>query len=348
MDWNQISGNVGEPDFNNLLAVLRHEVPSRPTLFEFFLNDPLYDRIADPELKNPHTDLEKARQVISAFRNAGYDYAEMSLPGFNFPTKDFIKKSTISLNQGALIHDRESFAAYPWPDPEKTNFKFLDELVPLMPQGMKLLVPSPNGVLENATAIVGYEDLCYLILDQEKLAYDVFEAIGSRIVRFFEIASAHPLVGAGIANDDWGFKTQTQFSPRDMRKFVFPWYKKIVEIVHAAGKPVILHSCGHFQRIITDIIDDMQFDGRHSYEDIIMPAEEVYEKYHERLAILGGIDMDFICRSSPQEVYRRSKAMLERSATRGSFALGTGNSVPEYVPQENYFAMIWAALEYRQ
>ena len=257
MDWNQISGNVGEPDFNNLLAVLRHEVPSRPTLFEFFLNDPLYDRIADPELKNPHTDLEKARQVISAFRNAGYDYAEMSLPGFNFPTKEFIKKSTISLNQGALIHDRESFDAYPWPDPEKTNFKFLDELVPLMPQGMKLLVPSPNGVLENATAIVGYEDLCYLILDQEKLAYDVFEAIGSRIVRFFEIASAHPLVGAGIANDDWGFKTQTQFSPRDMRKFVFPWYKKIVEIVHAAGKPVILHSCGHFQRIITDIIDDM-------------------------------------------------------------------------------------------
>jgi uroporphyrinogen decarboxylase len=213
---------------------------------------------------------------------------------------------------------------------------------------MKLLVPSPNGVLENATAIVGYEALCYLILDQEKLAYEIFEAIGTRLVRFFEIVAANPVVGACIANDDWGFKTQTQFSPRDMRKFVFPWYKKIVEIVHAAGKPVILHSCGHFQRIIADIIEDIQFDGRHSYEDTIMPVEEAYEKYHSRLAILGGIDMDFICRSSPQQVYQRSKAMLERTASRGSFALGTGNSVPEYVPEDNYFAMIWAALECRQ
>ena len=347
MDWNQISGNVAEPDFNNLLAVLRHEVPSRPTLFEFFLNDRLYERIADPALKNPHSDLEKAQQIISAFRNAGYDYAEINVPGFLFPTKDFIKKSTISLNQGALIHDQESFAAYPWPDPEKADYKFLDALALALPQGMKLLVPSPNGVLENATAIVGYEALCYMILDQEKLAYEVFEAIGTRIVRFFEICAVHPLVGACIANDDWGFKTQTQFSPSDMRKFVFPWYKKIVEIVHAAGKPVILHSCGHFQRIITDIIEDIKFDGRHSYEDNIMPVEEAYEKYHDRLAILGGIDMDFICRSSPQEVYLRSKSMLERSVSRGSFALGTGNSVPEYVPDDNYFAMIWAALEHR-
>ena len=35
--------------------------------------------------------------------------------------------------------------------------------------------------------------------------------------------------------------------------------------------------------------------------------------------------------------------MLERAARHGAYALGTGNSVPEYVPQENYFAMIAAA-----
>ena len=39
--------------------------------------------------------------------------------------------------------------------------------------------------------------------------------------------------------------------------------------------------------------------------------------------------------------------MLERTAGRGGYALGTGNSVPDYVPDENYFAMIRAALEVR-
>jgi uroporphyrinogen decarboxylase len=35
--------------------------------------------------------------------------------------------------------------------------------------------------------------------------------------------------------------------------------------------------------------------------------------------------------------------MLERASERGGFALGTGNSVPEYVPDENFFALIRAA-----
>jgi uroporphyrinogen decarboxylase len=59
------------------------------------------------------------------------------------------------------------------------------------------------------------------------------------------------------------------------------------------------------------------------------------------------MDVDFVCRSSPDAVYERSKAMLKLTATRGGYALGTGNSVPEYVPQENYFAMLAAAWEYR-
>jgi uroporphyrinogen decarboxylase len=35
--------------------------------------------------------------------------------------------------------------------------------------------------------------------------------------------------------------------------------------------------------------------------------------------------------------------MLERASGRGGYGLGTGNSVPEYIPREAYFAMISAA-----
>jgi uroporphyrinogen decarboxylase len=131
-----------------------------------------------------------------------------------------------------------------------------------------------------------------------------------------------------------------------MRGYVFPWHKRIVDAVHAAGKPVILHSCGHFERILDDM-SAIGFDGRHSYEDVILPVEEAYERHRDRFAILGGIDLDFVCRSTPEEVHARSRAMLERAAARGGYALGTGNSVPDYVPDENYFAMIRAALEMR-
>jgi len=69
-------------------------------------------------------------------------------------------------------------------------------------------------------------------------------------------------------------------------------------------------------------------------------VEDAYERWGGRIAILGGIDVDFVCRSTPEQIRERSRAMLKRAQKRGGYALGTGNSVPEYVPDENYLAMI--------
>jgi uroporphyrinogen decarboxylase len=120
-----------------------------------------------------------------------------------------------------------------------------------------------------------------------------------------------------------------------------------VEAIHAAGKPAILHSCGEAREIMEDIITVMRYDGKHSYEDVIMPVEDAYDRWGGRIAILGGIDVDFIMRSSGDEIFNRSRAMLEKTAARGGYALGTGNSVPEYIDDEKYFAMISAATEKR-
>ena len=88
-----------------------------------------------------------------------------------------------------------------------------------------------------------------------------------------------------------------------------------------------------------DVIDDMKYDAKHSFEDIIEPVEQAYEKYGDRIAILGGIDLDFVCKSTPEQIQKRCKGMLERTGQKGGYALGTGNSVPEYVPEENFFAL---------
>ena len=237
-----------------------------------------------------------------------------------------------------MIADWPTFEAYPWPDPGTTDTAIFDALARTLPAGMKLIANGPGGVLENVIEILGFEPLCLLLADEPGLVESVFAAVGQRLVRFYEIVAQHPVVGACIDNDDWGFKTQTMLSPRQMRQYVFPWHKRIVEVIHRAGKPVILHSCGHFERILDDMAD-IGIDARHSYEDTILPVEEAYERYHDRFAIIGGIDVDFVCRSSPEAVYARARAMLERTAGRGGYALGTGNSVPDYVPDENYFAM---------
>ena len=341
-DWSSVPRAAQPPDFSNLLAVLERTTPSRPTLFEFFLNGPLYARLAGPVGDGVSDELASRVATIHGFRNAGYDYATIGIGGFTFESGEVRREATYSINEGGVITDRASFDAYEWPDPGAADYEELDRLAECVPEGMKLVVGGPCGVLENAIRVVGFETLCLLSVDDPTLVSDVFEAIGSRLVAYYERVVEYDTVGAIIGNDDWGFKSQTLLSTEDLRRLVFPWHKRLVAAAHAAGKPAILHSCGYLADVMDDVIDDMKYDGKHSYEDTIQPVEAAYDQYHERIAILGGIDVDFICRSSPEEVYARSAAVLERSAAAGSYGLGTGNSVPEYVPDEGYFAMIRA------
>ena len=341
MDWNEIPERKEPPDFDHLLAVLRRQVPARPTLFEFYFNERIYSRVVPgPAPANPD---EWMRRFILTFHRLGYDFATILLPGFQFSDPDIREtKETFSLNEGAVIRNRKEFDAFNWPDPGHADYDILNRLADDLPKGMKLIPYTPDGILENAVRLMGFDNLCFNLHDDPQLVEDVFEQVGSRLVQYYKNVVPFEVVGGCLANDDWGFISNTLISTDDLRRLIFPWYERIVDICHAAGKPVILHSCGYFENIIEDIIEGMRFDGRHSYEDNIMPVEEAYEKYHDRIAIIGGIDVNFICESTPAEVYARSKAMLERASGRGGFALGTGNSVPAYMPDANFFALLRA------
>jgi uroporphyrinogen decarboxylase len=251
----------------------------------------------------------------------------------------------VSLNEGALITDRAGFEAYAWPDPDTADYDQLDAAEP--PEGMKYIVWGPGGVLENMIGIVGFDRLCLMTVDDPDLLEDVSAAVGERLARYYELSARSHNVGALMVNDDWGFKTQTMLDPPNMRKYVIAWHAEIVRRIHATGKPAILHSCGNLEAVMDDIIDVCGYDAKHSWEDAIVSVEDAYEQYGERIAIMGGIDVDFLCRQEPALIYLRSRSMLERSGGRGGYALGSGNSLPDYVPTENALAMRRAALDMR-
>jgi uroporphyrinogen decarboxylase len=335
-----------KPDFDQFLRVLERKVPDRPTMFEFFLNDALYGRLAGDLPVNGEDSTVRALRIARAYARAGYDYVTIHTSSIEFPTstpeKGHLK--SVSMNTFAKIHEREDLASYAWPDPDAFGTPNLDAVGPKLPEGMRIVAFGPGGVLENVTYIMGYENLCLQLADDPALVAEVADGVGSRLLRYYELAAAHPAVGACIVNDDWGFNTQTLISISDLRKYITPWHKKMVKAIHAAGKPAILHSCGQLEGVMDDIIDDMGFDAKHSYEDSILPVEQAYDRYGSRIAILGGIDVDFICRSTPDAVFDRARRLLEKTGCKG-YALGSGNSIPYYVPDECWAAMVCAALE---
>lgn len=330
------------PDFDrNLGALLRGSAPERTVLFEFYHNVPLMRFVAGDRPGEP----EFVREV-RAWAALGYDHANLGpRNGFGFRAGDKHRDKTISLNEGAVIADRPGFERYAWPEPAAMDWSYLDTAAAALAPGQVLMASGPGGVLENVISLVGFEHLCELVADDPDLVQDTFDAVGSRLVDYYRIVASHPGVGLLMSNDDWGFKTQTMLSPRQMRRFVFPWHERIVACAHQAGKPAVLHSCGNLAAVMDDVIDGMGYDGKHSYEDAICRVEEAFARWGSRIAILGGIDVDYLCRTHPEQVKARAAALIANSARR--WAVGTGNSVPEWIPREAFLALVEAAVDGR-
>lgn len=118
----------------------------------------------------------------------------------------------------------------------------------------------------------------------------------------------------------------------------------MADIAHAAGRPFILHSCGNLKMVYEDIIM-CGIDAKHSFEDNILPVSEFKKKYGTRITPLGGLDVDFICRNSKEDIRKYTIKCIEDCFYDGHWALGTGNSLPDFMPVENYITVLETGLE---
>ena len=209
------------------------------------------------------------------------------------------------------------------------------------------IIGQTGGIFESAQTLMGFTGLCYALKDNPALVERVVERLGELYVAIYEGMASIDEVGAIVISDDMGYKTQTMISAAHLRRLILPQHKKLAEIAHRHGKPVILHSCGNLAEIMEDLIEGVGIDAKHSYEDQILPVEKAYQKYHERIAILGGFDLDKLCRSSAEEVKAYTRKLVEELGSQGGYAVGSGNSIAAYVPLRNYLAMILTAWDMR-
>ena len=112
------------------------------------------------------------------------------------------------------------------------------------------------------------------------------------------------------------------------------------QMAHQAGRLYLLHSCGQTAAIMDDLIDDVGIDAKHSFEDAIVPIGEFQRRWGDRIGVMGGVDVDKLTRLAPDDLRRHVRGIIDECAPRGRFVIGSGNSVPDYVPVENYLTMV--------
>jgi uroporphyrinogen decarboxylase len=342
------------PDYTNIVKAAKNITPDRMPLYEHAISGTIMEKILNKKfnelsLGNLTERKEYFRNYTAFFEAMGYDTVSFEcgiapiLPG----------GGALTSHEPGSIKNREDFNKYSWDsvkniffDKYSKDFELLGEV---MPDGMKAIGGPGYGIFECVQEIVSYTELCYISADDPELYGDLFKKMGDLFFSIWQefLKKYGHIFCVCRFGDDLGFKSSTLIPAQDIKDHVIPQYKRIIALVHSYNKPFLLHSCGKIFDVMDDLISIAKIDAKHSNEDQIALFSEWVNRYGDRIGNFGGIDTDHLCRKSEQEIKAIVKEVVGYSIGHGGFALGSGNSIPDYVPTQGYMAMIEAAREIR-
>jgi len=344
-----------QPDYRHTVAAVRNQRPARLPFYEHHIDEAvIMAAVLKADMTRP-TNAEPAAwrahfdKVCRFWRMAGYDTVS-----FEGGICDILPDHGAILGgRPGPIQNRSDFERYPWADIPRIFWEVytpkMEALAAVMPPGMKALGGCGYGVFEISEDLVGYQQLCLLYYDDPELFADLYQRIGDLMVELWaELLRRYgDLFAICRMGDDLGFKTTTLLPPELILQHVVPQHRRLVELSHAAGKPFLLHSCGNIFNIMEELLAT-GIDAKHSNEDQIAPFSRWIELYADRIGLLGGFDVNTLCLEKPQTVfdYVYQKGREFRQHAHG-YALGSGNSIPDYVPVDSYLAMLEAGRKIR-
>jgi len=349
-------------DFERLKATLSHQEPDYVPIFEMGI---------EPEIKKQFMGqtLVGHEDEIAFYRRAGYDAYPVSLSVLNYKAADDPKDlgqattmqiTTQSMQKATLeayterhwaemhkgiISTREEFASYSWPEPDDLDFSVLDEVGALLPDDMKIAVVI-GKIFTGVWFMLGMETFMLDYIDDPEFIDMMYGKIVPLQQRAMQVAMEHPSVGMSFHPDDLSGKNGPLVHPDHYRKYAFPCYQTMCDMAKAADKPFIYHTDGDISMVIEDLID-MGITGWHPVEAQAHDINKVKAEYGDRISLLGNIDLQYtLTKGTPQEVEEEVCNRIRDLAPGGGYCVSSGNSVPEYVPIDNYAAMLEATFRY--
>jgi len=347
-----------KPDFKSFREVLEgRKRAERVHFVEILMDEEIKKYITEKLLGekwisySPERREDYWRQDINFWYKMGYDYIRVSGGGvvsLDWPTKLREIKDTASLSRGRRgwseegkgpIASWQDFEKYPWPKAEEIDYSSYEFTSQNLPEGMKMLVCPSSGVFEVASgSLLGLENMSYLLADNPELVEATFKKVGEAIYAFCQNVISLNNVEGIFQGDDLGFKTSTIISPALLRKMVLPWHKKFAAFAHQRNKMYWFHCCGNVLPLMNDFIKEIKIDAFHSFDDNIISVTEFKRRYKE-IAVLGGVDVDKLCRLKEDDLRKYVREILKECMPE-RYALGSGNSIANYIPVENYLIML--------
>jgi uroporphyrinogen decarboxylase len=192
---------------------------------------------------------------------------------------------------------------------------------------------------------VGLVDFMVMSLEQRDLVEEMFDASADYYGQLVA-AAVREGIDLFLFADDYAWKKGTFLKPRLMKEMWFPRAERIIAPARDAGIPVVFHSDGKIDDTVEWLIE-IGIEGITPMDPYSVDYRSYKKRFGNRLCLFGNIDVEFpLTRGAPADVERDVIAHAEVLMPGGRWVCGSSHSTPNFVPHENFAAMINAIHRY--
>ncbi len=198
-----------------------------------------------------------------------------------------------------------------------------------------------GGILTMPSSGDDYMNFCYWIMDEpeevDAHCEKMYQSFTQKAPQMIEAGLDAIYVAADIADNRTTFLNREQ-----LERWYLPYVKKCAQFLHEHGIPMILHTDGNVNSILTDLVE-CGIDGLQAIDPISgMDIANVLDTFNGEVTACGNLDCGLMLQGTPEQVYESAKEILLSCKNKRGLVFGNSNAVVIETPMENYLAMIKA------
>ncbi len=336
------------PDIHNFIRTLKREPSTVVPLAELGIHPIVKARFIGRPLLTLADEVE-------FWHRAGYDYVKLQ-PAADFNPGKIGEGDNLTHNPDGtvfrkwasegkgVIQTEADLETYRFPSPYDFDYSRFEKVGNHLPEGLGV-IGQYGDIFTMTWEMMGFEGFSLALYEQPDIVDKLNLTLGNLVLSMFRYFAQSDAVDILWYSDDIAYSDGLMVSPAVLRKYLFPWLKKIGDLARDAGKPLIYHTDGVLYSVMDEIIS-CGVTALHPIEPKAMELGEVKKRYGHRISLIGGVDVDLLARGTVEEVRNRVKECIRIAAYDGGYCVGSGNSIPEYVNYNNYIALLSAAREF--
>jgi hypothetical protein len=193
-----------------------------------------------------------------------------------------------------------------------------------------------NGIFWQLREWVGMENLCMMMIDDPELVHDMADFWTEFVSKTMEPIIENVAVDSVTINEDMAFKAHSMISPKMVREFQMPAYKRWVSELRDSGCPIVyMDSDGYVGELIPLWIESgINAEGPNEVaaENDLVEYRRLYGK---KMAYNGGVDKRAIAKGG-EVIKTELERVVPPLLKDGGYIPGCDHGVPPDISWPNF------------